>query len=252
MFSDPALAAALSLKTLSIVWLGGFLGGMASGAAGFAYGIVATSIWLHAISPLHAAMLVVSGGLIIQSSLVYKMRRALDWPRLAPFLIAGLIGIPVGVALVVKGDAGTIRFCIAVLLVVYGLYALLTPRLPHISGGGKVADAAVGFLGGVLGGLGGFSGVLPAIWTQLRGWSKDVSRGIYQPFIVVAHITTLLLIGVVALDRVGIILFLLAVPATLVGGWVGWMIYGKLDEQRFQQVFAGLLVISGLLLLIRI
>ena len=56
MFSDPALAAVLSLKTLAVVWLGGFLGGIATGAAGFAYGIVATSIWLHAISPLHAAV----------------------------------------------------------------------------------------------------------------------------------------------------------------------------------------------------
>jgi uncharacterized membrane protein YfcA len=251
MFSDPALAAALSLKTLAVVWLGGFLGGIATGAAGFAYGIVATSIWLHAISPLHAAMLVVSGGLIMQSGLVYKMRRTLNWPRLAPFLIAGLVGIPVGVALVVKGDAATIRFCVAVFLVIYGLYALLTPRLPHVSGGGKAADAVVGFFGGVLGGLGGFSGVLPAIWTQLRGWPKDVARGIYQPFILVAHVTALLLIGVVALDRVGVLLFFLVVPAILLGGWVGWLIYGKLDERRFQQMFAGLLVVSGLLLLIR-
>ena len=136
MFSDPALAAVLSLKTLSIVWLGGFLGGMATGAAGFAYGIVATSIWLHAIAPLHAAVLVVAGGLIIQSSLVLKMRRALDWPRLAPFVIAGLFGVPIGVALVVKTDAGTIRFAIAIFLVVYGLYAIFAPRLPHVSGGG--------------------------------------------------------------------------------------------------------------------
>ena len=252
MLSDPALAAVLSLKTLSIVGLGGFLGGMATGAAGFAYGIVATSIWLHAIAPLHAAVLVVAGGLIIQSSLVLKMRRALDWPRLAPFVIAGLLGVPIGVALVVKTDAGTIRFAIAIFLVVYGLYAILAPRLPHVSGGGTAADAVVGFFGGILGGLGGFSGVLPAIWTQLRGWPKDVARGIYQPFILVAHIASLLLIGVVALDRVGVLLFLLAVPAIALGGWVGWMIYGKLDERRFQQVFAGLLVVSGLLLLIRI
>jgi len=251
MFSDPALAAALSLKTLSIVWLGGFLGGMASGAAGFAYGIVATSVWLHAISPVHAAMLVVSGGLILQVGLVYKMRRALDWPRLAPFLIAGLIGIPIGVALVVKGDAVTIRLAIAVFLVIYGCYALLAPRLPYVSGGGKAADAVIGFFGGVLGGLGGFSGVLPASWAQLRGWPKDVARGVYQPFIVMAHVATLLLIGVVALDGFGVLLFLLALPATLLGGWVGWLIYGKLHERRFQQMFAGLLVVSGLLLLIR-
>jgi hypothetical protein len=252
MFSDPALAAALTLKTLFIVSLGGFMGGVASGAAGFAYGVVATSIWLHAISPLHAAMLVVSGGLIVQSSLVFKMRRALEWPRLAPFLIAGLIGVPIGVALVVKTAPGTIRFAVAVFLVIYGLYALLAPRLPHVSGGGRAADAVVGFFGGILGGLGGFSGVLPAIWTQLRGWPKDVARGIYQPFILVAHLATLVLIGVVALDRVGVVLFLLVAPATVLGGWVGWTIYGKLDERRFRQTFAGLLVVSGLLLLVRI
>ncbi len=252
MFSDPALAAALTLKTVLIVWLGGFLGGVASGAAGFAYGVVATAIWLHAISPLHAAMLVVSGGLIIQSSLVFKMRRTLDWPRLAPFLIAGLFGVPLGVALVVKTDQSALRLGVAVFLVVYGLYAMLAPRLPYISRGGKAADAAVGFLGGLMGGLAGLSGLAPAIWTQLRGWPKDVARGVYQPFILAAHIVALVLIGVVALDRVGVVLFLLVAPAIALGGWVGWLIYGRLSERRFQQMFAGLLVVSGLLLLVRV
>ena len=103
-----------------------------------------------------------------------------------------------------------------------------------------------------MGGLAGFSGLAPAIWTQLRGWPKDVARGVYQPFILAAHIAALLLIGVVALDRLGVVLFLAVAPAIALGGWVGWMIYGKLDERRFQQMFAGLLVVSGLLLLIRI
>jgi uncharacterized membrane protein YfcA len=250
MFSDPALAA-LSLNTILIVWLGGFLGGVASGAAGFAYGVVATAIWLHALTPLHATMLVVSGGLIIQSSLVYKMRRTLDWGRLAPFLIAGLVGVPIGVWLVVKTDQGAIRLGVAIFLVVYGLYALFAPRLPHVTGG-KAADAAVGFLGGVMGGLVGLSGLAPAVWTQLRGWPKDVARGVYQPFILVAHLAAVILIGAVALDRLGVVLFLLAAPAIALGGWVGWMIYGKLTERRFQQMFAGLLVVSGLLLLARI
>jgi uncharacterized membrane protein YfcA len=250
MFSDPALAA-LSLNTILIVWLGGFLGGVASGAAGFAYGVVATAIWLHALTPLHATMLVVSGGLIIQSSLVYKMRRTLDWGRLMPFLIAGLIGVPVGVWLVVKTDQGAIRLGVAIFLVVYGCYALFAPRLPHVTGG-KAADAAVGLLGGVMGGLVGLSGLAPAVWTQLRGWPKDVARGVYQPFILVAHLAAVILIGAVALDRLGVVLFLLAAPAIALGGWVGWMIYGKLTERRFQQMFAGLLVVSGLLLLARI
>jgi hypothetical protein len=52
----------------------------------------------------------------------------------------------------------------------YGVYALLAPRLPYVAR--ARADAAVGFIAGIMGGLGGYSGVLPAIWTQLRGWPK--------------------------------------------------------------------------------
>jgi uncharacterized membrane protein YfcA len=96
------------------------------------------------------------------------------------------------------------------------------------------------------------SGLAPAVWTQLRGWPKDVARGVYQPFILVAHLAAVILIGAVALDRLGVVLFLLAAPAIALGGWVGWLIYGKLSERRFQQMFAGLLVVSGFLLLMRV
>lgn len=250
MFSDPTLVAALSLKTLSIVWLGGFVGGMATGAAGFAYGVVATAIWLHAISPLHATMLVVSGGLIIQSQLVWRMRGTLDWPRLSPFLIGGMVGIPLGVALLVWTRPDVLKTAVAVFLVVYGIYAVVTPRLPRIERGGRPADTAIGLIGGVLAGVAGLSGLAPAIWTQLRGWPKDVARGVYQPFILLAHIVVLALIGAGALDRVGVVLFVLVAPAIVLGGWVGWSIYGRLDERRFQQVFAALLVVSGVLLLV--
>ncbi|MGH8639018.1 MAG: sulfite exporter TauE/SafE family protein [Burkholderiales bacterium] len=235
--------------SLAMVLLGGFLGGMASGAAGFAYGVVATSIWLHVISPVHTAFLVVSAGLINQAGLNWSLRRSIDMSRLWPFLIGGLIGVPIGVWLVVKTAPDILRAALAVFMVVYGLYALAAPRLPHIKWGGRAADGIVGFVGGVLGGLAGLSGIVPAIWTQLRGWPKDVARAVYQPFILVAHLATLLLIGTMALDSAGLMLFLIALPAVLLGSWIGWMIYGKLDERRFQQSFAALLVVSGILLL---
>jgi uncharacterized membrane protein YfcA len=90
---------------------------------------------------------------------------------------------------------------------------------------------------------------LPAIWTQLRGWPRDVARGVYQPFIVLAHLLSVTLIGVLALDRTAVTLFFAALPAVLLGSWTGYKIYGKLDERRFQQLFAVLLVASGLLLI---
>src|SRR5262249_9207270 len=119
----------------------------------------------------------------------------------------------------------------------------------HLVRGGRAADAVVGFFGGILGGVGGYSGTLPAIWTQLRGWPKDMARAGYQTFIVMAHAVTLLLIGAGALDRTGLILYVSAVAALLLGAWVGWIIYGRLNEQRFRQAFAAMLLVSGVILI---
>ena len=169
MWSD--IFASLSATTLVVLWVGGFLGGIASGAAGFAFGIAASAIWLHAIEPIHTAFLVVAGGLTIQSGTIWPLRHALDPRRLWPFLLAGVIGVPIGVWLLVRTDVGTLKVALGVFLAIYGVYALVAPRLPHVEAG-RGADAAVGFIAGIMGGLGGYSGVLPAIWAQLRGWPK--------------------------------------------------------------------------------
>jgi uncharacterized membrane protein YfcA len=239
----------LTATTIGLVVLGGFLGGIASGAAGFAYGVVATSIWLHAISPLHAALLVVTGGMINQGALVWTMRRSIDFGRLWPFLVGGLIGVPLGVLLVLGTNPRGIQIGLALFMILYGIYAFVGPRLPHISWGGRAADAAAGFFGGLVGGVAGLSGIAPAIWTQLRGWSKEAARSVYQPFILFAHVLTMLLIGAVALDRQGVVLFLIAIPAVLLGSWTGWKIYGRLSELRFRQMLSALLIGSGLLLI---
>src|SRR5262245_43083688 len=184
----------LSAQTIALVVLGGFLGGIATGAAGFAYGVVASSIWLHVISPVHVALLVVAGGLVNQAGLVWTIRRTIDLKRLWPFLIGGAIGIPLGVLLVVATDPREIKIGLAVFMIVYGVYALTGLRLPHVSSqgfwGGRFADGVVGFLGGLFGGVAGLSGIFPAIWTQIRGWPKDTARGVYQPFILAAHVRT--------------------------------------------------------------
>jgi len=114
-----------------------------------------------------------------------------------------------------------------------------------IKWGGRLADAVIGLIGGFMGGMGGFSGVIPTIWTQLRGWKKDAARAVYQPFILFAHVGVMLSIGVMAFDWNAVLLALVVLPVVLAGAYVGWRIYGRLDERRFRQALALLLVISG-------
>ncbi len=57
-----------------------------------------------------------------------------------------------------------------------------------------------------------------------------------------------MLVGMVAFDLAGVLLLAAALPPLFAGAWLGWRIYGRLDDRRFRQVLAGLLVVSGLAL----
>jgi len=250
MFNDPAIAAVATVPVLAIVSLGAFIGALAAGGAGFAFGIVASSIWLHVLDPVYTTFLVVACGTILHVGLIWPARRGIEFGRLWPFIAGGIIGIPLGVMLLTRGSAGTIKLGLGFFLLVYGAYALLAPRLPPVRRGGRVADAMIGLAGGILGGIGGYSGVLPAIWAQLRGWPKEIARGVYQPFILFGHVATLVLVGFLALNKAGLVLLVATLPALFAGAWLGWIIYGRLDETRFRQVLAALLIGSGAALVI--
>jgi uncharacterized protein len=240
----------MSLQILAFVWLGAFLGAFAVGTAGFAFALAATALWLHVLDPLRATLLVAACGTLLHIGLIWRIRRTIEPRRISPFIVSGLLGVPIGIYVLTRTDPHAIKVALGAFLIAYGVYALATPRLPLVTAGGRAADAAVGFVAGVLGGIGGYSGVLPTIWTQLRGWSKDTARGVYQPFILVMQIATLVAAGVVTLDTFAIVLIGASVPALLAGAWLGWIAFGRLDERRFRQVLAAMIMVSGAMLVL--
>ena len=234
-----------SLDTLAILWLGALVGGVAAGGSGFAFGLAASSIWLHRIGPLHSAILITGCGTLLHLTTIWPQRRHVDVSRLWPFVAGGLAGIPIGVQLLVYTDAGVMKIALGAFLLAFGTYALLAPRLHTVTAGGRSADAAVGFIGGILGGIGGYSGVLPTFWTQLRGWPKEIARAVYQPYVIIIQAITLAGIIWVTLDRAGLIMLVAVLPPLLLGTWIGWRLYGRLNERRFRQALAVLLIASG-------
>jgi len=65
-----------------------FAGAFVAGLSGFAFGLIAASLWLYILTPLQSATLIVAFGLIVQGYSVWKLRHALDWQKLWPFVFA--------------------------------------------------------------------------------------------------------------------------------------------------------------------
>ena len=61
---------------LVIFLIATFAGALVAGLSGFAFGLVAASIWLYILTPLQTTTLIIAFGLIVQGYMVWKLRHA--------------------------------------------------------------------------------------------------------------------------------------------------------------------------------
>jgi uncharacterized protein len=233
----------------ALIGIGAFAGGFVSGLAGFGTGLTALGFWLHVISPQLAATLVVVCSVVSQAQTLPTIWHAIEPARLWPFIASGLVGVPIGTQLLASLEPAAFKVAIGVFLILFSTFMILGKVRLRLAWGGRIADGAIGFAGGFLGGLAGLSGPLPTMWSVVRGWGKDERRAVFQVFnltilaaALVAHAAWGLL--TVELGR----LVLLALPGTLIGAWLGARAYRRLSNRRFDAVVLYLLLLSGLTL----
>ncbi len=233
-----------------IVALGAVAAGFVQGLSGFGFGLVAMSFWAWTVDPKLAAVLSTFGALIGQLIAAVTVRRGFDRALLLPFVLGGLVGVPLGVWLLPRLDVPLFKACLGGLLVIWCPAMLIASNLPRMTAGGRPADAAVGLLGGVCGGLGGFTGPIPTLWCTLRGFDKDVQRSVIQNFnlsMLVVVFSLYLGTGLVEVRMVpllGIVAVAVLVPVLL-----GARLYAGISEAAFRKIVLGLLTLSGVALL---
>lgn len=234
---------------LLLLALGAAIGGFVQGISGFAFGMVAMSIWAWGIDPKLAVVLSVAGGLSGQILSTFTVRRALSLGTLWPYLAGALAGIPLGLVLLPLVDVQGFRLGLGLTLLLFCPLMLLVDRLPAITWGGRWADGVVGAIGGVMGGLGGFTGIAPSLWTTLRNYDKDVQRGVLQNFNLAALTVTLAAHAasgnVTGRHLAG---FAVVLPALIIPSVLGVRVYRGLSPQAFRRVVLLLLIASGVVL----
>lgn len=235
---------------VAIIALGAVVAGFVQGLSGFAFGLVAMSFWAWTVDPRLAAALVVFGSLTGQVIAAFSVRRGFDPKRLLPFLIGGLAGIPIGVAILPLLDVRLFKAVLGLLLVVWCPFMLFARHLPPVTAGGAGADGAAGLVGGVLGGIGGFTGAIPILWCTLRRMDKDSQRGIIQNFnlaTLAATMAAYVATGTVTADMLP--LFAVVAPAMLIPTLLGARLYHRVSEAAFRRIVLSLLAASGVALL---
>jgi len=244
MFFDPSL--------YFLVLVGGaFAASFVIGAVGFADALIMNAVWLQVMTPTEAIPLVVACGFAMHLLPLLKLRSELEFSRLPPFLLAGVAGVPFGVLMLSWFDPDLFKYCIGAFLVTYGVWMFLRPQTLVGETGGKAADGSIGFIGGVMGGFAGLSGLLPTLWVGQRGWSRSVQRGTFQPFVLAMHglgFATFALSGIVTWQTLTD--FSWCLPAIILGSWAGTWVYPYLNEQLFKNVVLALILISGVTLLL--
>jgi len=159
--------------------------------------------------------------------------------------VQGLSGFAFGLV-AMSFWAWTVEPQLAAALVVWCPIMLFSRSLPPVRFGGRLADGVVGLVGGIMAGLGGFSGPVPALWCTLRQMEKDAQRTVIQNFnlaTLAVTMATYLATGAVKPEMLP--LFAVVAPAMLLPTLLGSRLYIGISEKAFRRIVLGLLTVSG-------
>lgn len=232
------------------ILLGALAGGFVSGLTGFGTALTALPFWLMALSPVAAAQLAAAAGVVSQLQSIHSIWRSIRWLHVAPFIVPGLIGVPIGTALLPSISLAAFKLSVGVVLVGYTSFLLLKPARSPLTWGGRGADMAVGLGGGILGGLAGLSGPLPTIWAEIKGYAKNDRRILFQTFNLTILSVMLAVSAAAGLMTAEFLrALLISLPATILGARCGNWLYTRIDDRRFATVVLVLLLASGVSLI---
>jgi len=269
--------------TLALLLGGAFAAAFVSGLTGFGSALVTLGFWLYVMPPQLAVPLVCLSGAVAHISGLRAAFEAVPADRLLALSAPGVIGLPIGIALLAVVDTATMKPIAGVIIlgISLSLLALSLRRrfapLPGAAGGAGAATVAgasattsvnggtasipegtpargplvvLGLIGGVLGGLAGLSGALPALYAQLMRWPKGMQRPLFQVFNM-----TVLGLAVVGAGISGILgpafvlATALALPVILIGSEAGRFAFRYVDEGAFRLIVLVMLCVSGTRLL---
>lgn len=242
------------METIAILASVGLIAGAISGATGFGFSLVATALWGQFFDPQRVTLLALVYMITLNIAYLPVFWRSIQWRQLMPYIAGCIPGVPLGAWALASLPIAATQLVIGSTLLAYGAYMLWrspgTHTLKLSARGAWLADAGVGFLGGILGGLASLSGFLPALWVARRCPDKLHNRALVQGYILVSGLWALVCVSKVTTpDWAAVQHILIGLPFVAAGGALGLYVFSRLNQTQFMRLVLWMLVVCGALMI---
>ena len=214
-------------------------------AVGFGTPLIAMPVLVPLLGIQTATPVSTLVGLLLSILILIRFRQTLNFRAVIHLLLATLVGVPVGVALLTWVDADPLTTFLGILLVGYALYGFFAPKLPRLD---HLAWAyGFGFLAGILGGALTSSAPAVVVYGSCRRWEPEAFRTNLQGYFLVTNTAVLIAHGIdgnltTSFWRVA----LWSLPGIALGFLAGLWLAHRIDPNRFSQLVLLLLLLLGL------
>jgi uncharacterized protein len=225
-----------------------FISTFVRSALGFGDALIAMPLIAMALGIRTATPLVAFAASTIALTILARSWRSVDMKSAWRLILLSLIGIPFGLLLLRVAPEYIVKAILGVLLILYGLYSLITPNLPMIRN--EKFAYVFGFIAGVLGGAYNTNGPPIVMYGLLRRWPPENFRATLQCYFLVTGLSILAGHGLAGLWTPFVLqLYLYSIPIIMLGIFAGSIINNRISKEFFSRVVYAFLIAIGALFL---
>jgi uncharacterized membrane protein YfcA len=226
----------IEAASAAVLLAGVFAGAVVSSFSGFAFAPVAGVLLLTSFHPALALPVLMMCSVIVQVATLIHLRRSLRFRSIGAMLMGGALGVPLALILFHRIDPDRFQVAFAIVVAAYAIVMLLRPHGRVRLEGGPGTELAVGFGGGLIGGLTAMPGAVPVLYCDCKGCSKEVQRATVQPFILAMQLLALaLLVATGSVGEDALALVAMSLPAVAAGITIGLLLFGRVPDAAFRR-----------------
>lgn len=214
--------------------------------SGFGFGIIAMAVFPH-LMPSYAEATALSGMLGGLTAIVpaITMRRHVEWKKLLPIMLTFLLVSFVAIKLVVVIGGAELKHILGFVLIVVSMYFFFLSERIHVRPSVPL-QVGMGSLSGLMGGLFAMQGPPAVIYFMASASDKESYIAMTQWYFFIGNLMMTIFRAVegIVTPVVGWS-FALAMPAVVLGTWVGSRIYDKMRIDVVRKVVYAFLAVSG-------